>query len=124
MFENVCQFIVAVVRPLSGSTATTADEPADERYEQRFDHEGEDHRGGAEAQGAHGGDFAAAFGDRGVHRVERAEDRADGHDAGDQAAENGDELGHARGLFGVVVDLAAHVHVQARVGRDGVLELL
>ena len=101
-----------------------ADCAADEGDQQGFDHEGEDHGGGAEAKGAHGGDFAAAFGDRGVHGVESAEDCADGHDARDQAAEDRDQLRHARGLLGVVVDFAADIDRQARVGGDGVLELL
>src|SRR4029077_19560322 len=77
---------------------------ADERDQQGFDHEGENHGGGAEAEGAHRGDFATAFGYRGVHGIERAEDCADSHYAGHQATEDGDQLSHARGLFGVVID--------------------
>src|SRR5216683_3186501 len=77
-----------------------------------------------DADGADGGDFAAAFGDRGIHGVERAEDGADGHDGGHESTENGNELGHARGLLGVVVDFAADIDVEARVGGDSVFELL
>ncbi len=44
--------------------------------------------------------------------------------AGDQSAEHGDQRGHGVRLLGVVVDLAAHLNVQAGIGRDGILELL
>ena len=90
MLEKVCQFMVAVVRPLSGRTARQPMTSADEGDEERLDQEREDDGGGAETEGAHGSDFAAAFGDRGVHGVESAKDRANGHDGGDETAQNGD----------------------------------
>ena len=53
----------------------------------------EKHNGGrAEAQGPQCGNLTGTLGHRGVHGVERAEDRADAHDAGHNAAQRGDDV--------------------------------
>src|SRR4029077_415885 len=41
-----------------------------------------------------------------------------------EPAQDGDERGHARGLFSVVIDFAGHVDIQARIGGERVLQLL
>ena len=101
-----------------------AEGAADDRQRQRLDHHRDHDRAAAEAQGAQGGDLARARRDGAVHGVERAEDGADGHQGGDQVAQGGDEPGHRGGLLGVILGLAEHLHVQARVGGQRVLELL
>ena len=116
--------MVLVVRPFSGRTARQPNNSAKERNQQGLEQEREDHVPGGEADGAHGGDFAATFGDRGVHGVERAENRANGHDRGNESTQHGDELGHGGGLLGVVVNFAIDVDIHARIGSDSVLELL
>ena len=62
--------MVLVVRPLSGRTDQAADNAANERNQQGLEEERENDVRGIEAKGAHGGDFAATFGDCGVHGVE------------------------------------------------------
>ena len=76
--ENVCQFIVPVVRPLSGSTAEAAEEPAASGDEQRLEDERERPRCRPPKPSARMVAISrAALGDRRVHGVERAEHRAD-----------------------------------------------
>src|SRR5579864_531439 len=101
-----------------------AHDSPDKRYQQGFEQERRHHGDGAKAQGAHGGDFAATLGYRGVHGIEPGENGTNGYYGGHHATENGYQPGHLRRLFCVVVNLARHVDVQPRVGRDGILELL
>ena len=97
---------VLVVRPLSGRTARQADYAADERNEQSLEEKRDDDAESAEADRAHGGDFAGALGDGGIHGVERAEHRADAHDDSNQGAQDGDQGGEAARLLLVVIELA------------------
>src|SRR6266571_6139150 len=48
----------------------TAERASHEGNEHGFNQEGEHHGEGAETESPHGGDFAAALGDRGIHGVE------------------------------------------------------
>ena len=66
-----------------------ADRTADQRQQQRFDEHRDHHRHGAKTDGAQRGNFARTRAHRRVHGVERAEDRADRHDAADHI---GDDL--------------------------------
>ena len=50
MFENVCQFMVAVVRPFSGRTARQPTALSDKRDDGPRSGTRRDHHGGAEAQ--------------------------------------------------------------------------
>src|SRR5262250_940503 len=63
----------------------TADGSANEGNEQSFDEERKNDSSGAETKSAHGGNFTAALGHRGIHGVERAEDRTYGHNGGDES---------------------------------------
>src|SRR5213082_2897093 len=101
---------------VEGQNGEAAKQTANQRNQQGFHEKGEDDVPGVEAECAHGGNFTAAFGDGGVHGVEGAKDRPDGHDQRDEPAKYGDELGHARRLLSVVVDFASYVHIQARIG--------
>ena len=101
-----------------------AKDPGHERNQQRFEQEGQDDIPTGKAEGAHGGDFAAAFGNGGIHGVKGAEHGANGHDARNQAAEHGDQACHIGGLLGVIIHLALHIHIQPLIGDQGVLELL
>ena len=47
-----------------------------------------------------------------------------GHDACYHAAENCNQSGHAGGLLSVIIDFAADVYIHARIGGDGIFELL
>src|SRR2546426_3827091 len=91
-------------------------------YTTLFRSKGEDDVPRVKAQRAHGGDFAAALGDGGVHGVEGAKDRADGHDRRYKSPKNGDERGHVCGLLGVVVDFAGYVYIQTRIGSERILQ--
>src|SRR4029077_10980531 len=108
---------------IEGKNSETADPASDERDEKRFDQEGSDDRGSAKSESAHGGDFASTFSHGGIHGIQRAENRTEGHDQGDKPAQSGDEQGHAGGLFSVVVDFASHVDIQTRIGGERVLQL-
>src|SRR6266478_6963456 len=110
----------AVERENAGGT----DGAADEGNQERFNEEGKNDGRAAKPQGAHGGDFASTFSHGGIHGIQRAENSTDGHDQGDEPAQNGDELGHAGGLFRVVVDFASYVDIQTRIGGERVLQLL
>ncbi len=90
-WENICQFMVPVVRPLSGRTTTQPTEP----------------------DCAHRGDLARALRNRRVHRVQRPEDRANTHHDGHDATEHGDQQGELARLLRVVVDLAIDLHGKA-----------
>src|SRR6266513_487912 len=109
---------------VEGQNGEAAKQTANQRNQQGFNEKGEYDVPGVEAECAHGGNFTAAFGDGGVHGVEGAKDRADGHDQRDEPAKYGDELGHARRLLSVVVDFASYVHTQARIGGESVSQLL
>ena len=78
---KVCQFSVAARKPSKASQAPTAPiDAADERRGPATSIEHRDHdRRAAEADGFERGDLAGARGDGGVHRVQRAEDRAEAH---------------------------------------------
>ena len=99
-----------------------ADHGAEQGDHQRFAEDREDDRAAPEAERPQGGDLAGARRHRVVHRVERAEDGAERHQHGDEAAEAADQQGQGLGLVGVVLALAHHLDVQPRVGRQGVLE--
>src|SRR5213594_2869087 len=71
---------------VEGQNGEAANEAANERNQEGFNEKGEDDVPGVEAQRAHGGNFTAAFGDGGIHSVEGAKDRADGHDQCDEPA--------------------------------------
>src|SRR5216684_7547485 len=88
-------------QPIQWKNGKTGDPPADEGNEKRFDGEGNYDRGSAEPESTHGSDLPAALGNGGIHRIERAENRTDGHDSGNKAAQYGDERSHACGLFRV-----------------------
>src|SRR5580698_9788604 len=122
-FENVCQLMVLVVWPLRRSTAKHPSTPPMKAIS-KASIRNENTTAGPPKPSAHGGNFATALGHRGVHGIERAENRADGHDECDQAAEDGDEARHGGGLLGVVINFTEHIQIQARVGADGILELL
>src|ERR1019366_10826866 len=77
-----------------------------------------------ETKRPHSGDLAPAFRDGGVHRVERPENGTNGHYRRDQSTEHTDEGGHGARLFFVVVEFALYLHCQARIGGDGILELV
>src|SRR5258707_384322 len=111
-------------QPIQWKNGKTADPAANEGNEKRFDREGNYDRGSAESECAHGGDLPAALGYSGIHRIQRAENRADGHDDGNGPAQSRDEGSHARGLFRVVVDFAGYVDVQTRIASKRVLQLL
>src|SRR4029077_15472243 len=100
------------------------EDAADKRNQQSFKEKGEDDAPRVEPDRTHGGNFAAAFGDGGVHGVEGAKDRADSHDRRDKSAQYGNELGHARGLLGVIVDFAVYIDIQTRIGGESVLQFL
>src|ERR1700680_2224998 len=106
---------------VEGKNGETGDGAADKRDEQRFDEEGNDDRGSAESERAHGGDFPSTLSHSGIHGIQGAEDRTDGHDCGDKPAQDGYERGHARGLFSVVIDFARYVDIQTRIGGERVL---
>src|SRR5437588_8099270 len=96
---------------VEGQNGEAAKEAANKGNQQGFKQKGEDDAPRVEAERTHGGNFAASFGDGGVHGVEGAKNRADGHDQRHEPAQDGDELGHARGLLGVVVELAGYVDI-------------
>src|SRR5260370_1106120 len=81
-------------------------------------------RYGMKSERARGANLRAALGNGGVHGVESAKERADRRDRRDKPAKSGDELGHARGLLGVVGDFAGYVHIQTRIRRESVPQLL
>src|SRR5262249_44475531 len=102
----------------------TAQKPTQERNHQGFEEKRQDHHPCRKAHGAHGGNLAATLGNGRIHGVERTEDRTDGHNGRDQAAEHSNQAGHGGGLFGVVINLAPYVDVHSGVGSDRILELL
>ena len=63
---------------------------ADQAERDRLGQHRDDHRDAAETECAQGRDLAAAAGDSVVHRVHRAEDRADAHQAGDRETNGAD----------------------------------
>src|SRR5260370_2970449 len=109
---------------VQGQNGEAAKETASKRNQKGFKEKGEDDVPGVEAERAHGGNFTAAFGDGGVHGVEVAKNRTKRHDPRYKTDQNGDELGHACGLFGVVVDFASYVHIQTPIGGECILQLL
>src|SRR5260370_16874955 len=92
-----------------------ADPPADEGNEKRFDGEGNYDRGSAEPESTHGSDLPAALGNGGIHGIQRAENRTDGHDSGNKPAQYGAERSHPCGLFTVEVTFPDYADVQTRL---------
>src|SRR5260370_9433123 len=111
-------------QPIQWKNGKTGDPAADEGNEKRFDREGNYDRSSAESESAHGGDLPAALGNGGIHRIERAENRTDGHDHRNKPARYRDERSHACGLLSGVVDFAGYVDVQTRIAGERVLQLL
>src|SRR2546422_6256918 len=97
---------------VEGQNREAAQQAANKRNQEGFKEKREDDVPGVEAECAHGGNFTAAFGDGGVHGIEGAKDRADGHDQRDEPPQSRYELGHARGLLRVVVDFAGYIYIQ------------
>ncbi len=63
-------------------------------------------------------DLAQARADGGVHRVERAEDRADGHDAADDVSDDRDDLARSFSTAARNIRVRAHVHARAPDSRS------
>src|SRR2546428_5707384 len=110
--------------PVERKNGNTADDPANERDQQRFHEKRDDDRRSGESQSTHGSDFAATFSNGRIHGIEGSEHRPNGHDERDESAQTGNERGHPGGLLGVIIHFARHVHIQSWIGSDRVLELL
>ena len=87
-----------------------------------FEHDRHDDGRAAEADGAQRRNLPRARTDRGVHRIERGEGRAERHDEGDDARERPDRLPELLGLPAVVLLLRLHVDVEARVRGQVILQ--
>ena len=101
-----------------------ANDAANQRQQQRFNHERDDHRAAAKSKRPQRGDFARPRRDGAIHRVQRAEHRADGHQKRDEKTERRDQPRHGFGLLGIVIGLPGDLHGELRVGGEGILECL
>ena len=77
--------------PVQPQHSHAADHSADERNQQCLESRTKRPRWPAKPQRAHRRNFATTLGHRGIHGVERAENRANRHDRSHQAAEHGDQ---------------------------------
>ena len=89
---NVCQFIVPVVNPFNGSTATLPATPPTNEINSASIRNEMTTAGRAESQRAHRRNLAPPLGHRGVHGIQRAENGSDRHHCRNQSAQNADQL--------------------------------
>jgi hypothetical protein len=89
---KVRELPIPVLMPLKGKIKDDPDNGAQQRKQQRFDHERGENAGAGKSYDAQGCDFAGAIGDGGVHRIHGGETGADGHDDGDESADKFDRL--------------------------------